>query len=122
VPGSADGLRYSRQVAALLPGERPSAAGLRGYVAGLALGEGLRDGEEPERVADRLRRPRPFTDALVAPWREDAPAAGGPLFAFLAPRLLSTSLIPASGGHRHSGTYFDGGTWTRTTGRVYGDL
>jgi hypothetical protein len=28
----------------------------------------------------RLRRPKPFTHALVAPWRDDAPAAGGPLF------------------------------------------
>ena len=120
IPASVDGIRYAAQARALYPADRPSIAGLRGYVAGLALGEGLRDGDDPGRIAARLRRPRHFTDALVAPWRADAPAAGGPLFTFLAPRLLSPALLPAIGGHPPSGTFFPTGTWATTTSKVYG--
>jgi hypothetical protein len=120
IPASVDGIRYTTQARALYPADRPSIAGLRGYVAGLALGEGLRDGDDPGRIAARLRRPRRFTDALVAPWRADAPAAGVPRFTFLAPRLLSPALVPAIGGHPPSGTFFPTGTWATTTSRVYG--
>lgn len=120
VPGSVDGIRYASQARALYPGDRPSISGLRGYVAGLALGEGLRDGDDAGRIAARLRRPRRFTDALVAPWRDDAPAAGATLFTFLAPRLVSPTLAPALGGHPPAGTFFERGTWAATTSRVYG--
>ena len=120
IPASVDGIRYATQARALYPADRPSIAGLRGYVAGLALGEGLRDGDDPGRIAARLRRPRHFTDALLAPWRADAPSAGVPLFTFLAPRLVSPTLLPAIGGHAPSGVFFPTGTWAETTSRVYG--
>lgn len=120
IPGSADGIRYVRQTLALFPGERPSISGLRGYVAGLTLAAGVRDGDEPDRIADRLRRPAPFTGALVAPWRDDAPGAGDPYFVFLSPRLLSASLIAPGGGRPHSGSFFVGGTWSRSSAKVYG--
>lgn len=120
LPGSVDGIRYARQVRAFFAPGRASISGLRGYVAGLALAEGLRDGDSPSRITARLRRPRVFTDALVTPWRSDAPTSGGPLFAFLSPRLLPTALSALSGGHRHSGTYFERGTWLRVTTELYG--
>ncbi|HEX8067254.1 MAG TPA: copper resistance protein CopC [Thermoleophilaceae bacterium] len=119
-PGSADGVRYVRQLQVLYPGERPQIAGIRGYVAGLALAEGLRDGDDPGDIAARLRRPRPFTDALVAPWIASAPAAGDPLFAFLSPRILPQSLVAATGGHRHGEGYFPAGTWVRKSSKLYG--
>lgn len=118
LPQSVDGVRLVRQWRALFPSDRPGIAGLRGYVAGLALAEGVRQGEEPSQVAERLRRPAPFTDALVAPWREGAPQAGAPLYAFLSPRFLPPALA-GDEGHRGEG-WFTAGTWTRAGGQVYG--
>jgi hypothetical protein len=120
-PDSRDALSYAAAVTAIFPGDRPSIAGLRGFVAGLALAEALRDGPQPERIAARLRRPRRFTDALDAPWRADAPERGSVLFGFLAPRFLPANLIPLSaGGEQFTGGWFADGTWTRTTAEVYG--
>jgi putative copper export protein/methionine-rich copper-binding protein CopC len=120
-PDSEDAQLYIAQARAFFSGDRPSLAGLRGYVAGLALGEGLRDGPDAASIAARLRRPRPFTDALIAPWRADAPQAGGPLFEFLVPRFLTGNLLPPGvGGEQHSGTFFDGGAWVATSSQPLG--
>jgi ABC-type branched-subunit amino acid transport system substrate-binding protein len=120
-PDSRDALGYAAAVSAIFPGDRPSIAGLRGYVTGLALDEALRDGRQPGRIAARLRKPRRFTDALQSPWRAQAPANGSILFAFLAPRFLPANLIPvADGGEQFSGRWFPDGAWTQTTSEVYG--
>jgi hypothetical protein len=44
LPDSADARRYVASVRAFFRADQPSLVGLRGYVAGLALAEGLRDG------------------------------------------------------------------------------
>ncbi|HEX8074844.1 MAG TPA: hypothetical protein VF545_07670, partial [Thermoleophilaceae bacterium] len=121
LPDSADARLYVAQARSFFRGDRPSLAGLRGYVAGLALGEGMRDGADAGVLAARLRRPRRFTDALIAPWRRDAASAGGPLFEFVVPRFLSANLLPpGAGGEPHSGTWFDGGSWVTTGARPFG--
>ena len=51
----------------------------------------------------------------MAPWRDDAPAAGDPLFTFLSPRLTSPTLLQAIGGHAPGGTFFESGTWNRVS-------
>jgi hypothetical protein len=121
VVGSRDALVYTSVAEALFRGDRPSIAGLRGYLAGLTLAEGLRDGTDAGAIAGRLRAPRRFTDALTVPWRSDAPADGAPLVGFTAPRFLAGQLIPVqAGGERFQGTWFADGSWQRTTPEVYG--
>jgi hypothetical protein len=121
LPDSRDALSYAAGMRAFFRGDQPSLEGLRGYVAGLALGYGLRHGPDADSIAARLRRPPPFTDALVAPWRSDAPRAGAPLFVFLAPRFLTANLLPVGqGGQEHEGTFFPDGAWERTSTRPYG--
>jgi methionine-rich copper-binding protein CopC/putative copper export protein len=121
VPNSADAQRYVSEVRALLPGERPSMPGLRGYVAGLALGYALANGDRPGDIGARLRRPRPFTNSLIGPWLDTGPTQGGPFFAFVAPVFLPSTLIPVRlGGEHHSGSFFDNGAWELKSGRVYG--
>ncbi|MDX6582778.1 MAG: copper transport protein, partial [Solirubrobacterales bacterium] len=113
-PDSAIAATYARAVPALYPGELPTLDGLRGYVAGLALADGLADGVEPDSVIARLVQPAPFADALLAPWRSDAPAAGSSRFEFLKANFLPPTLIPTSaGGESQSGDYFTDGTWSR---------
>jgi hypothetical protein len=57
----------------------------------------------------------------VAPWRSDAPRAGAPLFVFLAPRFLTSNLLPVGqGGQEHDGTFFPDGAWVRTSTKPYG--
>jgi ABC-type branched-subunit amino acid transport system substrate-binding protein len=120
-PDSTIAETYSRAVPALYPGELPTLDGLRGYVAGLALSEGLADGIEPDSVVARLVQPAPFADALLAPWRSDAPAAGSPRFEFLKASFLPPTLIPASaGGESQTGSYFTDGTWSRTNADTLG--
>ncbi|WP_320670211.1 ABC transporter substrate-binding protein [Patulibacter defluvii] len=119
--GSQDAEAYANVIPLLFPGERPSIAGLRGYVAGLALDEGLRDGTDAGDVERRLRRPRRFTDALVAPWRADRRWAGGPLFQVVNLSFLPENLIPEqAGGSKVSGRFFADGAWAPLQGRIYG--
>jgi hypothetical protein len=118
---SRDGLTLSQAIPALFPGERASLEGLRGYVAGLALDDGLRDGTGARSIVARLTRPLPFTDAIPAPWRSDAPAAGAQRLDVLEPTFLSSTLIPTSqGGESYSGQYFSDGAWTRPTTDLFG--
>ncbi|MDO9408132.1 ABC transporter substrate-binding protein, partial [Patulibacter sp.] len=119
---SKDGEGYTRVVPLLFPGERPSIAGLQGYVAGLTLLEGLKDGSDPSSVAKRLARPRGFTDAVTAPWRSDARTRGAPFFTIVKPTFLPQNLLPSTigGGGSVSGRYFVGGSWSPQEGAVYG--
>jgi copper transport protein len=119
---SKDGEGYSRVIPLLFPGERPSIAGLQGYVAGLTLAEGLKDGSDPSKVAGRLDRPRGFTDAITSPWRADARTRGAPFFTVVKPTFLPENLIPSTvgGGGAVTGRYFVGGSWSPLEGAVYG--
>ena len=120
-PDSTIAQTYSLAVPALFPGELATLDGLRGYVAGLALTEAAADGTEPEQLVTALIQPEPFADALLAPWRSDAPAAGSPRFQVLKASFLPPTLIPVSaGGESQSGTYFTDGTWSRTNADVLG--
>jgi hypothetical protein len=118
---SRDAIAYGGTVGVLYAGERPTLEGLRGYATGLALIDGVRDGTGAAQIAHRLARPAPFTDALVAPWRSDAPAAGSQRLAVLGPTFLPATLIPASsGGESYSGRYFADGAWRPLGSDLYG--
>ena len=120
-PDSRDALAYAQAVGELFPGERPTLEGLRGYATGLALAAAVRGGTAPDDVVARLRRPAPFTDAIAAPWRADAPAAGAQRFTVLGPTFLAATLVPPSaGGESFSGRFFADGAWRRLTSDVYG--
>jgi putative copper export protein len=120
-PDSRDGVLYARALPVLFPGERPTLDGLRGFATGLALLEGVRDGTSPAAIEARLRLPRPFTDALTAPWREDAPAAGSPRLTVLGPTFLPATLVPAfAGGESYTGKFFPDGAWARLSTEAYG--
>lgn len=119
--GSRDAEAYANVIPLLFPGERPSITGLRGYVAGLALAEGLHDGSGRDDVERRLARPRRFTDALVAPWRSDRRWSGGPLLQMINLSFLPENLIPErAGGAKVAGRFFVDGAWAPLQGRVYG--
>ncbi|HEY1593428.1 MAG TPA: copper resistance protein CopC [Solirubrobacteraceae bacterium] len=118
---SRDGLTLSQALPALFPGESASLEGLRGYVTGLALDYGLRDGTAPGAIDARLRRPTPFTDAIAEPWRSDATAAGAPRFGLLEATFLTTTLLPvSSGGEAYTGQYFPSGAWERPVTTLFG--
>jgi hypothetical protein len=120
-PDSATAQSYARAVPAVYPGEAPTLDGLRGYVAGLALDQGVANGTDPGQIADTLRQPAPFTDALLAPWRSDVPAAGNQRFTMLDANFLPATLIPTQvGGESFNGTFFTDGSWTRLSSQALG--
>jgi hypothetical protein len=113
-PDSADALAYAGAVRQLFPGASPSLQGIRGYVTGLALAAGVKHGIDPVSVRRALKQPAPFTDAIAAPYRSDAPDLGSQRFTLLGATFLSATLIPPSkGGESYSGTYFPDGAWSR---------
>jgi methionine-rich copper-binding protein CopC/putative copper export protein len=104
---------YAAAVPALYPGERPTLDGLRGYLAGLALTEGLKHGIEPGEIADGLVQPPPFSDAVLSPWRSDAPSYGSTQFLPIKAQFLPPTLVPTDkGGESFNGTFFTDGSWT----------
>jgi putative copper export protein/methionine-rich copper-binding protein CopC/ABC-type branched-subunit amino acid transport system substrate-binding protein len=118
---SATAAAYARALPRVFPGEQPALDGLRGYVAGLALAEGLKGGTGRADLAAALVAPAPFTDAIVTPWRDDAPAAGNQRFAVVKGTFLPPTLIPASsGGDTYAGTWFPDGAWSRLTNAPLG--
>jgi hypothetical protein len=120
-PDSATAQSYARAVPAVYPGESPTLDGLRGYVAGLALEQGVANGTGAGEIADTLRQPAPFTDALLAPWRSDAPAAGNQRFTLVDANFLPPTLIPTQvGGESFNGTFFTDGSWTRLSSQALG--
>jgi ABC-type branched-subunit amino acid transport system substrate-binding protein len=120
-PDSATAQSYARAVPAVYPGEAPTLDGLRGYVAGLALAQGVSDGTGAGEIAHTLRQPAPFTDALLAPWRSDLPAAGNQRFNLIDANFLPPTLIPSQvGGESFNGTFFVDGSWTRLSSQPLG--
>src|SRR4051794_27213837 len=120
-PDSATAQSYARSVPAVYPGEAPTLDGLRGYVAGLALAQGVENGTGASQIADTLRQPVPFTDALLAPWRSDVPAAGDQRFTLIDANFLPATLIPTQvGGEGFNGTFFTDGSWTRLSSQPLG--
>ena len=118
---SATAQSYARAVPAVYPGESPTLDGLRGYVAGLALEQGVTNGTDPGQIASALRQPAPFTDALLAPWRSDAPAAGNQRFTLVDASFLPATLIPTQvGGESFNGTFFTDGSWSRLSSQALG--
>jgi methionine-rich copper-binding protein CopC/putative copper export protein len=118
---SRDALAYSQTVRRVFPGVAPSLQGIRGYVTGLALADGVKRGVEPADLRARLARPAPFTDALASPWRSDATSLGSQRFTLLGATFLSSTLIPPSkGGQSFTGTYFPDGAWNRLSSEIYG--
>ncbi|UJA21055.1 ABC transporter substrate-binding protein [Thermoleophilia bacterium SCSIO 60948] len=120
-PSAGDALSYAEATPALFPGEAPTLDGLRGYLAGVALDESTDDGVEPEQIEAALDRPAPFADALLSPWRSDAPGAGSQRFSVLKGTFLPPTLIPASrGGDTYNGSFFTDGTWTTVSAESLG--
>jgi hypothetical protein len=120
-PNSQTSISYVQTVPAVFPGEQPSLDGLRGYLAGLALSEGVKSGTGAAQIAGRLVEVAPFSDALLTPWRADAPAAGSQLFNIIRGTFLPSTLVPQSaGGDSFNGIYFPDGSWTGITTKPLG--
>jgi hypothetical protein len=114
---TADAELYKAAVPLLFRGEIASVDGLRGYVTGLALRDALRGGIDRDAIVARLRRPRVFTNALLAPWGTGQPGAGSHFAVALQPQFLSPTLVPTSfGGEAKDSEYFPQGSWTVTSG------
>lgn len=114
-PATPDAELYQTAVSALFRGDLGSLDGLRGYTAGLALVDALRNGTSRAKMLANLRRPSVFTDALLAPWSPDRPGSGEPYVIPLQPQFLSARID--SGGDGGSGAdskYFPAGDWTIT--------
>ena len=113
---TADAELYKSAVPLLFRGEIASVDGLRGYVTGLALRDALRGGIGRDEIVARLRRPRVFTNALLAPWDTAQPGAGSQFAVALQPQFLSPTLVPTSfGGEAKDTEYFPQGSWTVTS-------
>jgi methionine-rich copper-binding protein CopC/ABC-type branched-subunit amino acid transport system substrate-binding protein len=118
---TADAELYKSAVPLLFRGDLASVDGLRGYVAGLALRDALRDGIDAKAILAGLRQPRVFTNALLAPWSVRAPGAGSPNVVALQPQFLSPTLVPPSaGGEAKDTEYFPQGSWTVTSQAALG--
>jgi len=118
---TADAELYKSAVPLLFRGDIASVDGLRGYAAGLALRDALRDGTGRDSILKHLREPRVFTNALLAPWSPREPGAGSPFAVALQPQFLSPTLVPPSaGGEAKDTEYFPQGSWTVTSGSPLG--
>jgi methionine-rich copper-binding protein CopC/putative copper export protein len=107
---------YKAAVPLLFRGDIASLDGLRGYVTGLALRDAVRSGTSPGAITAKLRSPRVFTNALLAPWSPREPGAGSPSAVALQPQFLSPTLVPPSaGGEAKDTEYFPQGSWTVTS-------
>lgn len=107
---------YQLAVPVLFRGEIASVDGLRGYAAGLALRDAVRNGISADDIEADLDAPRVFTDALLAPWSRRVPGAGSPNVVALQPQFLAPTLVPTSaGGEAKDSEYFPQGSWTVTT-------
>ena len=120
---TADALAYVRAVPGLWPGERPSLAGLRGYVTGLAVRSavGGEDDVSAAAVLRRLRTPEVFSDALLTPWEPRRTGAGTRAVVTLAPQFLASTITPPSaGGMSYTGSWFPDGAWINASVRPLG--
>ncbi len=117
-PDSAESLVYTKLVLAIFTGERPTIDGMRGYLAGKAIAEGLRGGTSAGEVARRLRLLGPFSDGVVSGWSPAAPAAGSWRFFLYRANFIPMGLIP--GDDPAPGRFFDEGAWNRVVTRNVG--
>ena len=87
----------------------------------IVFADEVESGTGASQIADTLRQPVPFTDALLAPWRSDVPAAGDQRFTLIDANFLPATLIPTQvGGEAFNGTFFTDGSWTRLTSQALG--
>lgn len=120
-PLSRDGFGYSNLVRALYAGERPTIAGLRGYVAGQALLRGISGDLDAASIESRLARATTVSDALSVGPAPERPWSGSELVGFFLPSFLPSGLIPRQqGGQQFQGSYFQDGAWKVMTSRLYG--
>ena len=117
-PDSAESLVYTKLVLSFFTGERPTIDGLRGYLAGKAIAEGLRGGPSAGEIARRLRLLGPFSDGVVSGWSPAAAAAGSWRFLLYRGNFVPMGLIP--GDDPAPGRFFDEGAWTRVETRNVG--
>jgi Periplasmic binding protein len=111
-PDSGESLLYTRLISGLFPGEQASIDGLRGYMAGKAMIEGLRGGPGGGEVARRLRLLGFFSDGLASGWSPGAPAAGSWRFFSYKGSFIPSGLQP--GEKPEPGRFFpEGGAWSR---------
>jgi hypothetical protein len=111
-PDSAESLVYTRLIAGLFPGEQASIDGLRGYMAGKAMIEGLKAGTASGEVAERLQLLGFFSDGLASGWSPGAPAAGSWRFFSYKGSFIPSGLQP--GEKPSPGRFFpEGGAWSR---------
>ncbi|MGH9040430.1 MAG: ABC transporter substrate-binding protein, partial [Acidimicrobiia bacterium] len=126
-PDSEQSLVYTNLVLSIFSGERPTIDGLRGYVAGKAIVEGLKGGTSPGEIARRLRLVRfgqrleadtgEVSDGAVSGWSPAASSAGSWRFFLYRGNFIPMGLIP--GDDPAPGRFFDEGAWNRViTGNV----
>jgi hypothetical protein len=79
-----------------------------------ALGRtGAVQGRSAASITAHLRRPRVFSNALLAPWSPRLPGAGSPNVVALQPQFLAPTLIPSQfGGEAKDTVYFPQGSGT----------
>ncbi|MGH8975476.1 MAG: ABC transporter substrate-binding protein, partial [Acidimicrobiia bacterium] len=121
-PDSEESLLYTSLVRTLFPGESPTINGLRGWMAGKAVVEGLAEGVSAGAVA-RLLQVGKLTglyakDGLVSGWSPAAPGAGSWRFFLYKGSFIPSGLQP--GEKPEPGRFFpQGGAWSRVaTGNV----
>ncbi|MGH9037340.1 MAG: hypothetical protein ACRD0O_16405, partial [Acidimicrobiia bacterium] len=117
-PDSAESLVYTRLVLSIFTGERPTIDGLRGWMAGKAIVEGLGGGTSAGEIARRLRLLGPFSDGVVSGWSPAASAAGSWRFFLYRGNFVPMGLIP--GDDPAPGRFFDEGAWNRVETRNVG--
>jgi putative copper export protein/methionine-rich copper-binding protein CopC len=111
-PDSGDSLVYTRLISGLFPGEQASIDGLRGYMAGKAIVEGLRGGADRGEITRRLQLLGFFADGLASGWSPGAPAAGSWRFFSYKGSFIPGGLQP--GEKPEPGRFFpEGGAWSR---------
>ncbi|MEA2138063.1 MAG: copper transport protein [Solirubrobacteraceae bacterium] len=112
-----DAALYQSAVSLLFRGDVASLDGVRGYTTGLALRDALRSGRSAASITAHLRRPRVFSNALLAPWSPRVPGVGSPNVVALQPQFLAPTLVPSRfGGEAKDSVYFPQGSWTVTSG------
>ncbi len=117
-PDSAESLLYTKLVLSIFTGERPTIDGMRGWMAGKAVVEGLRGGTSAAEIARRLRLLGPFSDGVVSGWSPAAPSAGSWRFFLYRGNFIPMGLIP--GDDPAPGRFFDEGAWNRVVTRNTG--
>ncbi|HEY3240109.1 MAG TPA: ABC transporter substrate-binding protein, partial [Acidimicrobiia bacterium] len=121
-PDSEESLLYTTLVRSLFPGESPTINGLRGWLAGKAIVDGLAGGASAGTVARTLqlgKLPGLYSkDGVVSGWSPAAPATGSWRFFLYKGSFIPSGLQP--GAEPDPGRYVpEGGAWSRVaTGNI----